>query len=90
MRTLFSFNGEGISHEIKELRRLEIWKYDIEYTFRDGDMILYDVFKNDELESIIKKYNIDEGNHPIVDCMRFERDEIGVYQVVYLDLDNIG
>ena len=89
MRTLFTFNEEGISYKIKELRNFEVWKYDIGYTFRDGDMILYDVFKDDKLEKIIDKYNIDEGNHPTVDCMRFERDDIGVYQRVYLDLDNL-
>ena len=90
MRVLFRFAemGDKLMGKAPELELLEIWKYDIPYRFFDDDMIMREVFENKEFKEIINSKNVIEGDNPLVDCHRFERDEKGVYQTVWINLIN--
>jgi hypothetical protein len=50
-------------------------------------MVMEEVFSTAEFQSIINIYKIEKGDHPIVNCTRLSRDDQGVYQEVWIELD---
>jgi len=62
---------------------------DIEFPCRliAGDMLAADIFADDLYKSIVKDW--DQIDHPEVECTRFNRDEQGIFQEVWLDVHKL-
>lgn len=80
MRVKFEFRE--FPQECRELQHLQIWINKFPCRLHNGDMIMSEIL-GAEYNAIIKD---NRGDHPEVACFRFDVDNNGYYQNVWLNV----